>query len=90
MTKKAPGAEQVNDEMYKATTERLSNQSSASVERNREESVVHLIHVSLCYSIKLHDLSTLRTRVTYSVHNHFVSYVVNGGGVGGPAALTSD
>ncbi len=41
-TKKAPSVELVNDDiMYKATTDRLRNQSSTALKRKREASVVH-------------------------------------------------
>jgi hypothetical protein len=40
--KKTPSSvELVNDDMYKATTERLRNQSSPALKRKREASVVH-------------------------------------------------
>ena len=40
-TNKAPSVELVNEDMYKATTERLRNQSSSALKRKMEASAVH-------------------------------------------------
>lgn len=42
-TKKAPSVELVNEDMYKATTERLRNQSSTALKRKREASAFKIM-----------------------------------------------
>ena len=42
-TKKAPSVELVNEDMYKATTERFRNQSSTALKRKREASAFKIM-----------------------------------------------